>query len=259
LKVVFIFILLLGLAGSAAANPRPLPFSYPHETLPHGAFEIEQYLDVTPVRVEREDDDGTRMVVGMRYDLQTEFEYGVTDRLEVGWYFFFFQAPTSGGPALAFRGVKQRARYRLNEPGEWPVNVGLYLEVAELNDEVEVEEKILLSRRFGRINAVANLWVEQEYYFQDEDWKHIYNPTLGVTAELSPKLIVGAEYWGRGRFDGDGSDPTRHYVGPTAMLQEGEYFLSLGAYVRLDNFGETAGITDPFGRLWVRAVLGIGL
>ena len=35
---------------AAWANPRPLPFTYPWETLGEGALEIEQYVDMTPVR-----------------------------------------------------------------------------------------------------------------------------------------------------------------------------------------------------------------
>lgn len=244
-------------SGTADANPRPLPFSYPHATLSDGHFEIEQYVDMSPVRVEREDDDGTRAVTGMRYDMQTEFEYGVTDRVEVSWYFVYRQGASSGTPSLRFQGVKQRARVRLNDAGEWPVNVGLYAETAQYHHELEFEEKILLSRRFGRFDVVANLWVEQEYKFQDDEWEYLYNPTFGVTAELSPKLIVGAEYWTRGEFKE--ADEGRHYAGPTFLVQEGEYFLSLGAYARLDALGKSAEIGDSYGKVWVRAIIGIGL
>jgi len=161
-------------------------------------------------------------------------------------------------------------RLRLAEEGEWPVNVGLYFEVAEFYNEIELEEKILLSRRFDRVNLVANLWVEQEHYFQTSENKFIYNPTAGATFEISPHLIVGAEYWGRGRFDskrgvsditGTSDSPvaTHHYVGPTALLQSGEYWLSLGTYLRLDDYGAGFEVGQPYGRVWVRALLGIGL
>lgn len=260
-------LLVLGLLPSlAAANPRPLPFSYPYETLPPGKFEIEQYADLVPVRVTRENPDGTLSgVVSMRSVLQTELELGLTDRLEVGWYFVFQQGASADTPFLRFQGLKQRLRLRLAEDGDWPVNVGLYLEVAEFHDEVEVEEKILLSRRFGPLNLVTNLWVEQEYYFQANETKLIYNPTLGVTYELSPRFIVGGEYWVRGRFDRGGAAAedappgARHYLGPTLLFQSGELFLSVGAYVRLDNLRDATLIDDPYGRVWIRALIGYGL
>jgi hypothetical protein len=258
----------------AAANPRPLPFSYPYETLPGEALEVEQYVDLIPVRVLRELPDGTTEgVVSVRSQLQTELEYGLTDRLEIALYFTFRQGGSAGTPFLRFQGLKQRVRYRFAEQGEWPVNVGVYLEVAELHNELEFEEKLLLSRRLGPVNLVANLWVEQEWYFQTEETKHIYNPTLGLTYELSPRLSLGAEYWVRGRFDSDrgptdladmdgmtdATTATVHYAGPTLLLQARKIWLSVGAYARLDRLGAGVSVGDPFGKVWIRTLLGIDL
>jgi hypothetical protein len=241
------------------ANPRPLPFSYPYETLPAQKFEIEQYADLVPVRVVRENPDGTSSgVFSLRSVLQTELEYGITDRLELGWYFVFQQGASAGTPVLGFDGIKQRLRLRLAEEGEWPLNVGLYLELAEFHDEFEVEEKILLSRRLGRLNLVANLWVEQEYAFQADETEFLYHPTLGATYEISPQVIVGAEYWARGAF-GDPLTDARHYLGPTFLLQSGELWLSAGAYLRLDRLASNVELADPNGKVWFRAVIGIGL
>jgi hypothetical protein len=257
-------------SSTARANPRPLPFSYPYQTLPSGKFEAEQYVDLVPVRVTRENPDGTQEgVFSLRSVLQTELEIGLSDRLEFGWYFVFQQGASAETPFLRFQGIKQRLRLRLAEEGDWPVNVGLYLEIAELHNEFEVEEKLLLSRRFGPLNLTVNLWIEQEYYFQTSETKFIFNPTAGVTYELSPNVTVGAEYWARGRFDSasDESDEpgasdaptgTRHYLGPTLLLQTGEAWMSLGPYVRLDSLGDDWVVDDPYGKLWFRALLGYG-
>ncbi|HEU0033099.1 MAG TPA: hypothetical protein VFQ53_20845 [Kofleriaceae bacterium] len=268
---LFVIACLVLAASSAHANPRPLPFSYPYETLLADKLEIEQYVDLVPVRVARENPDGTlEGVWALRSELQTEIEYGLTDKIEVGWYFAFEQGASDGTPFLKFSGVKQRARMRFAEAGEWPVDVGVYLELAESYDELEVEEKLLVSRRFGDFNATVNLWIEQEYYWQTGDTKYIYNPTAGVSYEVSPKLIVGVEYWGRGRFD-DATDATdmtgeteappgaRHYLGPTVLAQSGHVFLSFGAYARLDKLGSGIAPGDAFGKLWFRTVLGIEL
>lgn len=257
---------LLG-GGLAQANPRPLPFSYGYGTQPEGALEAEQYLDVVPVRVPREAPDGTQQAVtSLRYDLQTELEYGLTDRVELGFYFVFRQGPSPVTPDFFFRGVKQRARIRLAERGEWPLDVALYFELAEFHNELEFEEKILLSKQLGAFNLIANLWVEQEWYFQTEEWKHIYNPTAGFTYEVRPGFLLGAEYWARGRFDrsastatDDPSTDTRHYAGPTLMLERGRLWTTLGVYPRLDTLGSGVPVNDFFGPLWVRVLLGVEL
>jgi hypothetical protein len=270
MKQLYALAALLLCSTIAGATPRVLPFTYPVETLPAGKLEVEQYADIIPLRVEREKPDGTiDGVTGMRYVLQTELEYGLTDKVEVAWYFTFRQGATANTPFLQFSGMKQRVRARFADPGEWPIDVGVYLEIAEFNDEFEFEEKVLLQKRFGAFAVLANLWVEQEWYFQTEETKYIFNPTIGVTYELSPKFHVGFEYWARGRFDstsddvmGTSSDAptgTRHYAGPTFLAQKGNYFVSLGVYARLDGLGDSAVVGDQYGKVWIRSLIGIEL
>jgi hypothetical protein len=259
-------------AGTAYASPHPNPYSYPYATLNEGALEAEQYIDLVPVRVSRENADGTLDgVMGVRSVLQTELEYGITDRLEFGFYMMWRQAASANTPFLRFQGVKQRLRYRFADEGEWPIDVGLYLEIAELDNEFEFEEKLLLSKRFGDFTAVANLWVEQEWYYQTDDYKYIYNPTVAVNYQVNPKFFVGLEYWGRGRFDkandvsdtngniNDAPQKSHHYLGPTVLLQSGKLALSVGAYVRMDSLGESVQVGDSFGRLWIRTIVGLDL
>lgn len=256
----------------AFASPHPNPMSYPYATLNEGALEFEQYADLVPVRVARENPDGTiDGVMGVRSVLQTELEYGITDKIEFGFYFMFRQAASANTPFLRFQGIKQRVRVRLAEEGEWPVDLGLYFEIAELDNEFELEQKILLSKRFGDFTAVANLWFEQEWYYQTDDYKFIYNPTVAVNYQLDPKLFLGLEYWARGRFDkandlsdtngniNDAPQQAHHYFGPTALVQSGKMTLSVGAYLRMDSLGESVQVGDSFGRLWIRTVLAIDL
>jgi hypothetical protein len=262
------FLAVLALPALAFANPHPLPYSYPYQTLPKGKIEVEEIVDLTPMRVAREKDDGTRdAVTSLRSQLQTELELGLSDRLELALYFSFQQGATADTPAMRFDGLKQRLRYRFAEEGDLPLDLGLYLEVAEFHNEIELEEKLLLSRRFGYLTTVCNLWVEQEYYFQAQEWKLIYNPTLGASYEFSPSFMLGLEYWARGRFDkaeatvqtsSDIPTGTRHYLGPTVLLQSGEAWWSTGVYARLDHLGRAQQAEDPYGKVWIRTMVGLG-
>jgi hypothetical protein len=255
---------ILLVAAPAAATPRSLPFTYPYHTLPAEAAELEQYVDIVPTRVARERSDGTlEGVLGHRYQLQTEFEYGITDRLEAAFYLVFRQSAAVGPGSLHFQGVKQRLRYRFTGD-ERPVGLGAYLEVAELNDEVELEEKVIVGRRFGRAQVLANLWFEQERYFQIKETKLIYNPTIGATWEWAPSVITGLEYWVRGRFDGgtasaDAPTGAHHYLGPTVLLQGHTMWFSLGAYLGLTSLRKGFQVGEPYGPLWIRALLGVDL
>jgi hypothetical protein len=264
MKLVPVLAILL-VAAPAAATPRSLPFTYPYHTLPAGVSELEQYVDIVPERVPRERADGTlEGVLAHRYQLQTEFEYGITDRLEAAFYLVFRQSGAVGPGSLSFQGVKQRLRYRIATDDEWPVGMGAYFEVAEFNDEIELEEKLIFGRRFGRVQVLANLWFEQERYFQVKETKFIYNPTIGATWEWSPSVITGLEYWVRGRFDNgtastDAPTGAHHYLGPTLLLQGHTMWFSVGAYVGLTSVGKGFQVGQPYGPLWIRALLGVDL
>jgi len=246
------------------ATPQPLPFTYVYETLPEGDVEVEQYVDLTPVKV-------INAATGAQYLLasqfQTEFEYGITDRLELGLYVTL--QPTFGGyvetPTLTEgTGVKERLRLRLAEAGQWPLDIGLYGEVTETESEVDLEAKIILERRVGNLRIVANLWGEREYeYAGHANW--VINPTLGMTYQVTPGFHPGVESWMRAEYPSP-APATREfnlgphvYVGPTAMFNFGKLWWSTGAYVRATDFRHSLSPTagDAFGSVWVRTIIGL--
>ncbi len=257
-------LLLLACGATALATPRPLPFTYLYPTSPAGDVELEQFVDVTPSR--SLSFTGSR-VWEPRYVLQTEVEYGVTDKLEVAMYFQLSTNPgeQTGSAPLFFDGLKQRVRYRLAETGEWPVDVALYFEIAELRNELELEAKVILQRQLGPVRLAANLWAEYELYFNGErEW--VLHPTVGATWELSPSVHMGAEYWLSAEFPSGGvpHEPSynalpHHYVGPALLWQPGKLWWSLGAYVQLDSWGRAAEEGDRFGRVWIRSIIGLSL
>jgi len=244
------------LALTLVAHPRPFPFTYVYPSMPAGALELEQYVDMIPLLRERENVDGTlEGIMTMRFALQTEIELGITDRIELGFYLVANQNAQT--QVLQFDGLKQRVKVRLFEQGELPVDIALYGEIAELVDEFEIEEKVILSTRTGPLIIAANLWFEQEYVYGDR-WKVLFNPTAGVSLELSPHVNIGVEGWMRGSFT-TGGEPTHGFVGPILMAQLGEYWATLGGYLRLDDFGTPLVVGQQFGALYFRAIVGIGL
>ena len=92
---------------------------------------------------------------------QTEFEYGISDRLELGLYVTIAPATDAQAalvpPLTEGTGIKERLRLRLAEEGQWPVDVGLYGELVENERELELEAKVILQRRIGDLRIVADL------------------------------------------------------------------------------------------------------
>jgi hypothetical protein len=265
LRLALVIVIALVLApGAARANPRPLPFTYQSETLPTGSVELEQFVDFQPLRAKSTVSGNDVWLLAPQFT--TEFEVGITDRLELGLYvtyvptfgenYFQTPGPTSGN------GAKQRLRYRLADPGAWPVDVALYGEVAENEREIELEAKIILQRRFGALRLITNLWAERELYLDGRrEW--VLNPTLGATLELSPRYSVGLEGWMRMEIEDEEEAETFNegphvFVGPAFLASFGRLWWSTGVYGRVTDASRATQVGDSYGHVWARTIIGIG-
>jgi hypothetical protein len=261
----------LAIPSVASATPRPLPFTYPVETLQQGEVELEVYGDMTPLRVYADPTDPTAgHLWEPGYILQNEFEYGLTDSIEVAFYQTFEATPVDGGSnGLTFDGFKWEVRGRLADPGEWPIDVGLYAELETKHDELSLETKVLLAKHFGGLHWMANLWVEAEeerpFDKSHQSFHFVLNPTTGFAYQVTPTFHPGIEYWARGEIGTVGDTPVdiinnriHHFIGPTIHLNFGKAWLSVGAYADLTNMS-TPQPGEIYGPLWVRSVLGLSL
>jgi hypothetical protein len=241
--VRWLLVALVSFAAPAFGNPRPLAFTYQYATTPPGEVELEQYLDVIPTDVVLESgEESTRL----RFDLQTELEIGLGSHWELGFYFVGRQ-PAEGD--YVFRGVKQRVRGRFAEEGDLPIDLGVYLEIAEYRDKLELEQKLILQKRLGDLLLLANLSFEQEILYDGGDVEVVFNPSGGLSWAVTTGFNLGIEY----RLDGEISElgEADHYLGPVVMLQTGDFFATVGGYAHLAGEGP--------GDFWARVLFGVGL
>jgi hypothetical protein len=251
--------------ATAHATPRDLPFTYPYQTLAKGELEIEQYADVSNVRAHAADG---RLAWVVPPAFQTEFEYGVTNHLELALYVVY--APGIGGgytdvPQLGDTGIRQRLRYRFAEENEWPVDVALYGEVSELTDNLELEGKIILAKRFGDLTLRANLVGSRITAYQGPGAWEI-SPSAGVTYQVTPTFHPGLEYWNKTEFPDREDEGGRsfdegphHYLGPVMMFNFGKLWWSTGVYARVSDVHHSLEAGEAFGRVYARTIVGISL
>ena len=257
------------------ATPRPLPFTYTYDTLGKGESEVEQYVDLTPVKAFNSQN---RPAWYTASQFQTEFEHGITDHLELGLYAAFMPSPetplgyTDTATLTEGTGFKERLRLRLAEEGQLPIDLALYGEFVEYTTEFEIEAKVILQKRFGNLRIAANAWVEREFYYgvNQQDW--VLNPTVGATYQVTPSFHAGIEYWMRAEFP-DPAPAVRpfslgpnHFIGPALMFAFGNLWWSTGIYARVNDIGRTAlpnasanQPPDDFGPIWARTVIGLEL
>jgi hypothetical protein len=275
MKVIISIALLatLALPSVAFGTPRVLPFSYPNETLPAGDAEVEVITDAVPLRVPVDEaNSGAGNLWEPQLRLQTEIEYGISDRWEFGFYQVFKTEPQAGGEnPLGFDGLKWRLRTRLAEPGEWPVDIGFYFEVATMHDELELEGKVNLQKRLGRLLLLSNLWVEEEFERPYDTPAHgreahfVINPTLGASYQVTPTFHPGIEGWARGQLAASGetaqeraNSRVHYFVGPVANFNFGRLFSTTGLYFHLNDLG-TPEPGDAYGPFWLRTMIGLHL
>ncbi len=251
---------------SANASPRPLPVTYNYETNGEGEGEVEEYADLSPVRSNLPNAPGIKRNY-LATQFQTEYEYGITDRLELGLYVTI--APFNGfvgdnAHMIEGTGTKQRLRYRFADEGVLPIDIGVYGEITEIETYVSLEAKLILQKRWGNLRAVANLVAEYEWNFDvSHDWE--INPSAGLTYQVTPVFNPGVEYWVNAEWPDVGVHPRpmvlgpNHYVGPVAMFDFGKIWWSTGAYLRVSDIGNTPELADDFGSVYFRTIIGINL
>lgn len=256
--------------SAASANPRSLPFTYTSDQNAAGDVEIEQFVDVAPRKALTASSSSGAGEWFMPAAFQTEIEIGITDRLELGLYMTFVPAPSDGYEGYGFfpgvgNGLKQRLRYALATPGEWPLDVSLYGELTENDREIELEAKVILQRRIGELRIAANLSSEYEMYFNGQrEW--VLNPSAGVTYEVTPNFHLGIDSWLRAEYPTNPEPASRTfglgphvYAGPAVMMNFGKLWWAVGAYLRVTELSHELLLGEPYGPLYVRSMVGYDL
>jgi hypothetical protein len=240
--------------GRARADRRIFGYTYPYMTLPRGSFEMEHYLDLG-LRGPTVAWDGSASSTGT-YDFshptwlhQVELEYGITDRLDFGFY-NVFQQDADG--VFRFDGVKLRSRYRFGDPGTHFVDPAVYLEFVYFGEEIEIEQKLILSRILGRFEIALNATLEEEFEVGPKEWELAVLPSLAVGYHFSPGFAVGLEYVGRMQIAEESVEYYASYLGPCLSVTSGPFYWTLAAEPQLGRRTNLAAVQ-------IRSIFGITL
>jgi hypothetical protein len=237
-------------ATDARADRRAFPYTYGYMTLPKGGFEIEHYLDAKIARFDDPTTTPKEADVGVDWRHQIELEYGITDRLDFGFYNVFEQKEHG---AFTYRGVKLRSRYRFGDEGAWFVDPAVYLELVLYRDQVKVEQIMILSRRLGKLEIATNLKFEQGWKLEgDKEFAFEFIPSVGVAYHLTPWLALGVEYVGKVELE-EGELSHAHFAGPSISLLGNHFYWSVGVQ---PEFASSAGARLRFQ---ARSLFGIML
>lgn len=231
----------------ASADRRVFGWTYPYMTLPEGTLELEHYLDLG--LNEWDDPDTPEVENGwgeVYWQQQVEFEYGITDHLDFGFYNVFRQKPYGN---FEYRGPKLRTRYRFGEESDYFLDPAIYFETAYFGDEVKLEEMIILGKKLGKIEMALNLKGEQEYKLESEEWEFEFIPTFGVGYHLTHNFSIGLEYYGKAKFEHGEMEYFVNYVGPAISFAGKSFYWTIAGQPQL-------GSNDDLSAFQIRSLFG---
>lgn len=179
--------LLLAVAAPAHGGSRRFAYSYETTTMAAGAMELETWATW---KTDPADDADFE-----RFDFRHEFEYGLTDRLQLAFYFLDWRYQETGdeGGTTTFRDVAVEAIYNLTNPNTSAFGSALYGEIKGSGDFIELEGKLLLQKNYGDWMLVYNIGGEVAWENNYEDDEAELMQSAGVAYQINPSWSVGAE------------------------------------------------------------------
>jgi len=228
-------------AAAAAASERHFTYTYESGVLRPGGREIEPW---NTFRLGKSD-------FYSRLDTRLEVELGLTDRLQTALYLNFkavaADTPLGRTSTTELQGISSEWKLKLSDPVADRVGVALYGELSAGPSEMELEGKLILDKRVGRLLGALNLVAEQEWEFEEEGTER--ETVLEVDAAacwfLTPRLTAGLELRSRTVLL-PGEEPTRSalFLGPTVSYAKEGWWVAASV---LPQIRALAGASD--GRL----------
>lgn len=264
---VLMGIVTLGLCLSAQANDRYFTYSYEPETMPKGAFEVEQWVTLRAGRNRAVGQDNYQ-----RLDLREELEYGVTDNYTVSLYVNEsgqkYRDPATGDKFsdFDFKGFSLENRYMVLNPAEHAVGLTLYLEPSYWDGEAELEQKIILGQRHGNWKWALNLTHATEWENDFRDKEGELEASFGLAYQVTKRFAVGLELRDHNELpEYERWENTALYVGPVISYRTDKWWAALtvmpqvwGANWGGDPDRNSRLELEGHERINVRLIVGIG-
>jgi opacity protein-like surface antigen len=221
--------------GVARADERFFTYVYEADVLPKGEWEFEQHLTYR-----QGNPGGDEQFDQYLWDFRSEIEYSPFERLSTALYLNFQQDTVEGRAAglegtsdFSFEGISLEAKYQLLNPVTDPVGLALYLEPTFNGNEIEFEQKVILSKNLGeRWVLAANATVEQEWETEEGETEKesVFELSTGAAYRFTSHWSVGLEGRYRNVYEGLGFDErlgTAWFLGPNIHYGSAKWWATL--------------------------------
>lgn len=203
-------------------------FIYSTITLGKGDHQYEQWVTA---QADKENDSAYR-----RLEFRQEFEHGVTDRLQFGFYLATWRSTrTSEGSHTEVHDSAVELIYSFSDPRESFLGTAAYGEVKFDSRLIAFEGKVLLEKWIGRLVIAYNGVLEQEWEGEQyTESKGEVKNILGLSARLSNHVALGAEYvWEAETENWSYFTKAVSYLGPSIAWANTGWWVTLTAMLKV--------------------------
>lgn len=217
----------------ADAGARRFTYSYEATTMPQGHREYETWVTW------KTDADADQDFE--RFDIRHEFEFGVTDRLQLALYLLdwrYEESATEDGKA-DFHDVAVEAIYGLTDPVKDWIGSAVYGEVKVGDGFLELESKLILQKDIGPWAFVYNIGgaIEWEDSYEHDEAELVQS--AGVSYLINPSWSVGVEGVHEcGVEDVEDFGDNAAYAGPNITYRSSSWWVAVSGLFQLTDIDD---------------------
>jgi hypothetical protein len=223
-------------APRALANEKPFAFVYEASVQPEGEAEYEQWVTWKS----HKDSDHSYS----RFEFKHEFEFGITDNLQLGIYAagWSFEDSNERNNHTRFDYAAAEAIYQLINPYTEDFGLALSGEFKGGPELFELENTVILQKNIDNLVLAYNATVEFEW---EGDGYSKHNMKLeqsaGVSYQVLPELLLGAELVHDVEYESYARwSPHTVYVGPNVSYRAKGWWVTAAQLFQVTNTHEEA-------------------
>ncbi len=203
------------ISPAAKADERPFTFVYDASVQPEGHGEYEQWITWQS----HKDSDHSFS----RFEFKHEFEFGITDTLQLGIYAaaWSFEDSNERDHHTRFDYAAAEVIYQVFNPHTEDFGLALYGEFKGGPELFELENKVILQKNIDNLVLAYNVTAEFEWEgdgYSEHNLK--LEQSAGVSYQVLPEFLIGAELVHEVEYEGYSHfSPHTVYVGPNVSYR----------------------------------------
>jgi hypothetical protein len=223
------------LALPAFAGSRRFTYVYEVTTSPPGDVEVENWVTW---RTHKPDDRGFDQV-----DFRHELEFGITENFQAAVYLAdwnYHDGLSAGERGFTLSGSALELIYNFTNPVADTIGLAAYQEFQTGCRRFESESKLLAQKNFGKFVVAYNATLEAEWEGEGlEERAGEFQQSLGLSYEVSPRLLFGAEFVHEIAFpDWSEAEPGKFFAGPNISIRHRTCWATVTALAQITRAGD---------------------